>query len=479
MNKLSSQAVEAGPIETAPPGPLAAPDRAERVWPRRGTRAWRFALLRRMLALADLTAGLLASIVLLLVGSGQEPQAAWSLVFLPMWIFVAKILGLYDRDQRPLRHLTVDEAPQLVLWALIGTSSLSFFLELTPAGRPSAASAVVAGTAAAVSISILRALARRSWRAATPPQRLAVIGPGRNVAAMKRKLELFPDLHLTLVGERDDLDPADSLEWLRDVDRLVYAPSSLDEHQTRAVIDVARDTGVGLNVVPPCHSIFGSAVRLDHMAELPVLSYGTGDLSRSTLLLKRALDITVSVAALALLWPVFLIVALAIKLDSRGPVLFSQLRAGQGGRPFRMRKFRSMVSNAPELLPDLVSFDSLHEPMFKIRDDPRVTRVGRFLRRWSLDELPQLWNVLIGEMSVVGPRPEEVGLVERYAPEHRIRLVLRPGLTGPMQVFGRGQLTFPERLALECDYIENLSLGRDIYILVLTIVPVLNGRGAY
>ena len=141
-----------------------------------------------------------------------------------------------------------------------------------------------------------------------------------------------------------------------------------------------------------------------------------------------------------------------------------------------MVKFRTMVVGAEERLP--VAIDELRVPMFKLRDDPRVTRVGRLLRRTSLDELPQLWNVLRGEMSLVGPRPEQVELVELYAPEHRFRLSVKPGLTGPMQVSGRGGLTFEERLAVERDYIEHLSVARDFRILALTVAPVLNGHGA-
>ena len=144
-----------------------------------------------------------------------------------------------------------------------------------------------------------------------------------------------------------------------------------------------------------------------------------------------------------------------------------------------MYKFRTMRPDAESLLPAFVRLDRLDEPMFKLAHDPRVTRLGRFLRRWSLDELPQLLNVVKGEMSLVGPRPEQVELVKRYRPEHRFRLAVKPGLTGPMQVFGRGALRFEERLAVERDYIENLSLSRDLRILALTVPSVLCGRGAY
>jgi lipopolysaccharide/colanic/teichoic acid biosynthesis glycosyltransferase len=149
------------------------------------------------------------------------------------------------------------------------------------------------------------------------------------------------------------------------------------------------------------------------------------------------------------------------------------------GRPFKMRKFRTMDVDAEAKLPQLVPFDSLRDPMFKLPNDPRVTRVGRVLRRWSLDELPQLFNVVRGSMSLVGPRPEQVELVARYAPEQRFRLMVKPGLTGPMQVYGRGRLTFDERLAVEREYIENLSLRRDLHLMALTLSAVVSGKGAF
>jgi lipopolysaccharide/colanic/teichoic acid biosynthesis glycosyltransferase len=225
--------------------------------------------------------------------------------------------------------------------------------------------------------------------------------------------------------------------------------------------------------------MFGTAVQLNHIADLPVVEYNTWDVSRSTIFLKRLIDLIVCVITLPLILPVFLLIALAIKLDTRGPVIYSQQRAGLNEQPFQMYKFRTMVSNAEDLLQDLVRLDHLSDPVFKLHHDPRVTRVGRFLRRWSLDELPQLLNVLRGAMSLVGPRPEQVELVARYQPEHRFRLAVKPGLTGPMQVNGRAALGFEERLAIEREYIENLSLGRDVRILALTASAVVRGSGAF
>jgi lipopolysaccharide/colanic/teichoic acid biosynthesis glycosyltransferase len=235
---------------------------------------------------------------------------------------------------------------------------------------------------------------------------------------------------------------------------------------------------VKLNVLSPMSNILGGA-RLSHLAELPFLDYNTADIPRSTTFLKRTLDICVSSVALVLLAPLFALIAIAIRIDSPGAALFRQRRAGKDGNPFEVLKFRTMVADAEERLPDVVELDELCEPVYKPRDDPRVTRIGRLLRRMSIDELPQLINVLEGEMSLVGPRPEMLHMVDRYELEHRFRLAVRPGLTGPMQVFGRGELTFAERLAVERDYIENQSIGRDMRILAMTVSTVLRGTGAF
>lgn len=193
---------------------------------------------------------------------------------------------------------------------------------------------------------------------------------------------------------------------------------------------------------------------------------------------KRGLDVVGAVVGLALTAVLTPFIALAIKLESQGPLIFSQERVGQGGRPFTIYKFRSMRDRAEAELPQLVDMSNLPEPVYKLTHDPRVTRVGRWLRRWSLDELPQFWNVLRGEMSLVGPRPEEVWLVEQYTPLQRRRLMVKPGITGPMQVNGRGDLPLRERVALELAYIENYSLWRDLAILGRTVPTVLWGKGA-
>lgn len=193
---------------------------------------------------------------------------------------------------------------------------------------------------------------------------------------------------------------------------------------------------------------------------------------------KRGLDLVGSSVGLLLTLLVGPFIALAIKLDSPGPAIFRQERVGQRGRPFTVYKFRSMHANAEAELEKLVDFSTLREPVFKLENDPRLTRVGRVLRRWSLDEMPQFWNVLKGDMSLIGPRPEEARLVALYTDWHRRRLAIKPGMTGPMQVNGRADLPLDARVRLELDYIEHYSIWRDITILARTIPAVMRGTGA-
>jgi lipopolysaccharide/colanic/teichoic acid biosynthesis glycosyltransferase/glycosyltransferase involved in cell wall biosynthesis len=196
-------------------------------------------------------------------------------------------------------------------------------------------------------------------------------------------------------------------------------------------------------------------------------------------LAKRTVDVFGGLLGVLLMLALAPPIALAIKLDSPGPVFFRQQRIGQAGRPFTIVKFRSMAEGAEEMLAELLVLEELPEPVFKLTADPRRTRVGRFLRRWSLDELPQFWNVLRGDMSLVGPRPEEARIVAYYSDWHRRRLAIKPGVTGPMQVNGRGDLTLDERVRLELDYIDNYSFRRDLILLARTLPAVFHGEGAH
>lgn len=192
---------------------------------------------------------------------------------------------------------------------------------------------------------------------------------------------------------------------------------------------------------------------------------------------KRLLDVVVCVALLPIVIPVLLLCAIAIAIDSRGPVLFAQSRTGRGGRRFRMWKLRTMVRNADELKATYAHLNELTYPDFKITNDPRVTRVGRILRKTSLDELPQVFNVISGDMSLVGPRPTSFAATT-YRLWHTIRLEVQPGITGLWQISGRAELDFDDRLRLDVAYIRNRSFALDLAILVRTVGTVISGRGA-
>ena len=405
---------------------------------------------------------------------------AWALASLPLWLVLAKLHGLYDRDHRSLRHLTVDEVPSILSWAMSGTFATLVILYAAP-GAPGYFIALgMFGTAAASAV-VLRIGARALWRLATLPERALIVGSGPLADMTRRKLRLYTDMHIDVVDGEHSLTADDvrgTMPQLDHVDRVLVAATPLDEELVAELLRACRERKLKLSVIPPTGA-FGTAVQLTRVADLPIVEYNTWDISRSTVLLKRGFDLAVSALALALLAPALGATALAITVSSRGNPFFVQWRAGLGGRPFRMFKFLTMVADAEARLAEVVSIEDLDDPMFKLPRDPRVTRLGSILRRASIDELPQLVNVLRGEMSLVGPRPEQVELVERYRPEQRFRLEVKPGLTGPMQVFGRGELTFDERLAVERDYIENLSVGRDLRILAMTIAAVAGGQGAY
>jgi exopolysaccharide biosynthesis polyprenyl glycosylphosphotransferase len=314
---------------------------------------------------------------------------------------------------------------------------------------------------------------------------------------VRRKLALEPGHHLVLgeytaLGGKGDRQKSDQtlleklsradLEYLVagiEVDRLILALPELDEATLARVVSACRAAGVKLSVLPPMRAMLGTAVQLSHIAEMPVIEYGTWNTTWSTLALKRGMDIVVSAVGIVLMAPLMVIIAVLIRLDSSGPALFRQLRAGRHGQPFGFLKFRTMSRDAQERITEVVSVNEMKDPMYKLPRDPRVTRVGRVLRRTSLDELPQLFNVLRGDMSLVGPRPEELWLVERYSEPERFRLEMRPGITGPMQVHGRGQLTFQERLAVEREYVENYSLKKDLRILLRTAGAISRADGAY
>jgi len=275
------------------------------------------------------------------------------------------------------------------------------------------------------------------------------------------------------------IDSLSRITHEREVTRVVIADDSLDSRAISTIINVSRTAEAAVTLVPVNQEVLGPTTELNRIAEVPMLDFHFSIPPRSTLAMKRVLDLTVSGTLLALTSPLLLLSAVAIKLSSPGPVLFRQVRVGKNGKKFTMYKLRTMVADAESRLDALIDLDALDEPAFKIRNDPRITSVGGFLRRSSMDEIPQFFNVLMGDMSLVGPRPEEEAVVMLYDERQRQRLMVKPGLTGPMQVAGRGNLNFEERLALERDYLDNMTIAGDIGILARTPAAVIRGDGAF
>ena len=406
---------------------------------------------------------------------------------------MVKLHGLYDHDHRRIRHSTLDEVPSLVSATVLGTLVLDGLLAISPVGPLSPKSAIALGVGTLVGSFIARGVLRWVWHRATPVALGLVIGAPATVDTVARRVVTHPETRLHLVGYLSSAEGEDSAELPRlgsladisevaratAIERVVVTEQQMSEAAAERLIEECKEAGLALTFLPQHYGLLGPGIELNRLAELPVLDFRFSDPPRSTQAMKRAMDVIVSGILLVLLSPLLLLTALAILVDSGRPVFFRQKRAGKDGVPFTMMKFRTMVADAEDRLSELIDLSKLDEPAFKIPDDPRVTRVGRFLRRTSIDELPQLINVLRGEMSLVGPRPEEEAIVALYDERQRGRLAIKPGLTGPMQVYGRSDLTFEERLAMERDYLDNLSLLTDLQLLIRTPRAIVRGEGAY
>ncbi len=343
---------------------------------------------------------------------------------------------------------------------------------------------------------VRNAVLSRLRQAGQGVDRVLIIGAGETGRTVIRNLIAQPDLGYRVIGFLDDdplksttdLGPIKALgaidnlpEAIREnmIDQVIITlPWQYHRKVVRLVID-SEQAGVRARVVPDMFQLSMGGADIEDLNGIPLISVKETTLTGWNLTLKRAVDLALAALAVTLLAPLWLVVALAIKLDSPGPVFFRQPRAGRLGKPFTVYKFRSMYQDAEAQLEKLRQKNEAAGPMFKIREDPRRTRVGRFIRKTSIDELPQLINVLRGEMSWVGPRPALLSEVAQYQDWHRKRLEVQPGMTGLWQVSGRSDLTFDEMVMLDIYYAENWSLGLDIQIMLRTVPQVLFGDGAY
>ncbi|MCA9874226.1 MAG: sugar transferase [Ardenticatenaceae bacterium] len=327
--------------------------------------------------------------------------------------------------------------------------------------------------------------------------RVLVIGSGETGRSLIRTLLARPDLGYQAIGYLVDGSRENNiglgliphlgsynelegvLQELPDLHTVFIALPGEMHQATARLLAICEKYGVRAQAVPDLLQISLHRVEFTNMGGIPMLGVREMSINRLERFLKRVLDLTILAILAVPSLLVGVVVAVAIKLDSPGPVIYSGLRVGRHGKLFKMYKFRSMVIDAEQQKEALQAFNEADGPLFKIKDDPRLTRVGRFIRRTSLDELPQLINVLQGNMSLVGPRPPLLEEVEQYKPWHRQRLTVIGGLTGLWQVSGRADLTFDELCLLDIYYIENWSLSLDIRLLLQTIPHMLFGRGAY
>jgi exopolysaccharide biosynthesis polyprenyl glycosylphosphotransferase len=351
-------------------------------------------------------------------------------------------------------------------------------------------------------ISLGRAAARAfARRRLAYLQNAVIVGAGDVGQLIAKKLLQHPEYGINLVGFVDDQPKArrPDLEHLTllgpparlpriievlDVERVLVAFSNQPHEETLDLIRSLKDLDVQIDLVPRLFDIVGPGVGIHTVEGLPLLGLRPLRLSHSSRLLKRGLDVGLSLAGLVVLAPLFALVAAAIKLETRGPVFFRQVRMGADEETFRIYKFRTMVVDAEERKSSIAHLNKYAQPggdvrMFKAVDDPRVTRVGHFLRRYSLDELPQLLNVLRGEMSLVGPRPLILDEDQHVAHWARRRLNLRPGITGVWQVLGRNEIPFDEMTKLDYLYVTNWSLFNDLKLIARTVPAVFNPRDAY
>lgn len=344
---------------------------------------------------------------------------------------------------------------------------------------------------------VLRVIQDHMRKRGVGVERVLIVGAGAVGRSVLQTIMARPDLGYRVVGFVDD-DPARATSDLGRVPALgtVEKLSYLMEHQhvdtviitlpwqvQRKILSIVRECErkhVRVRTVPDLFELSLNQVQVEMLGGIPLLGLnGDAVLHTGSRYAKRSLDLLLVTLTLPFVAIILLIIALAIRLDSPGPIFFSQMRVGLDGKPFKVYKFRSMVTNAEALKADLIRQTGEDPRHPKLVNDPRVTRVGRWIRRFSIDELPQIWNILRGEMSWVGPRPAVPQEVELYEPWHRQRLRILPGLTGLWQVSGRNEVPFEEMCLLDIYYIENWSLGLDLQIILRTIPHVFLAHGAY
>ncbi len=452
----------------------------------------RDALFRRMLLAADVVA-VVGAFALTVALSRRSLQLTWAAAAaVPILVLCAKFTGLYDRDETLLRKTTLDEAPRLLQLATVSALVAWLAGGLLVHGQLDRHEALFLWLALAALLILARTIARATALRAAAPERCLFIGDELSAETIRSKLACRGGIRAEVVAHLD-LDAAASwstdsyaearlgeirdLAQTLDVHRAIVAPRSVDAGEMLNLVRTLKAVGVRVSVLPRLLEVVGSSVEFDDLHGITVMGVRRFELTRSSAAVKRAFDLAWACVGLVAVAPAMLIAAVVIKLDSRGPVFFRQLRVGRDGKHFYIFKFRTMVADAEAMKEALRDRNEAQEGLFKLLRDPRVTRVGRFLRKTALDEVPQLLNILKGEMSLVGPRPLIVEEDTRIQGWHRRRLELTPGMTGPWQILGPARVPLKEMVAIDYLYVANWSLWNDMKILLRTVSYVVSFRG--
>jgi exopolysaccharide biosynthesis polyprenyl glycosylphosphotransferase len=457
----------------------------------------RDAIYRRALALGDLASAGIAVLIGVAI-LGEDALNPVALLALPLVLVVGKITGLYERDEHLIRKTTLDEVPTL-FWVATLFAFLTWLAgELIVVGHFGRDQAIGVWALLFAGMVTFRTLARHLARAVSGEERCVVLGDPGTAERIARRFNEAPGLKARVVARSPLAPPPGSngagaetngngangnggdverLLTVEQIERAIIAPGGAISDDLLDTTRRLKAMGVRVSVLPRLPEIVGSSVELDDVDGITLLGMRRFGLSRSSAAVKRAFDFVGAGLALLALAPLLGAIAIAIKLDSRGPVLFRQRRMGRNGVPFEMLKFRTMADGADAQKSALAARNEADGGLFKIKDDPRITRVGARLRNLSLDELPQLINVLRGDMSLVGPRPLVLDEDSRIEGWRRSRLELPPGMTGPWQVFGSARIPLNEMVKIDYLYGANWSLWLDVKTLLRTVPFVLGRRG--
>lgn len=474
-------------------------------------------MIRRLLLVCDLVAlssafGLMELVISLAGRPGTGPLLTGVFIALiPIWVMLASLVGLYHLSERRVDQSIVDEIGPVAMITTVWSWLLLIVASALSVAPIELLGPMVAWLSAILAVLAFRALARRIARnSAWFRQPVLLIGSPEAIDRVLSRVIRHPELGLDPIasicmGEDSyEVRPLGELRSLRSDDlggRVPGRPQPSEVEHLITEIGIGRVIVTGwsesvsertelMRVLAGCEvcidyvsgepeALYSTAV-LHHIEGLPILTIRP-TATRTTRLLKRAIDITASAAGLAILSPVLVFVSLRIRLESPGPVVFRQSRVGIDGAHFELLKFRTMVDGADQMRDELRAREDRvgAKKMLKLRDDPRVTPFGARLRRWSIDELPQLWNVLRGDMSLVGPRPlplDEARFIDDHFSE---RLRMRPGITGPWQINGRSDIPFDDMVKLDYMYVAGWTMREDVRLLARTAGAVLHGRGAY